>query len=280
MAPAEVEVVPVARDPAVPEPVIRPLSSEDDLDQCVLLQRQVWGDDFRELVPPAVMLVAQKVGGIALGAFAPEGQLLGFVFGITGLRDGRLAHWSHMLAVRDSWRDRGLGRRLKEAQGSSLRDLGVATAYWTFDPLVARNAHLNVHCLGATVVEYVRDMYGQDPTSPTTTVIGSDRFVVAWEIADRRAGAVAETAGAGPVVTLSEESVIELPGASAVLIEIPDDIQTVKQRDPERAREWRRVTRTAFEHYLALGYRIADFRRGMPAMRGRYLLVRPDTGHD
>jgi len=257
-----------------PAPSIRPLTHDDELEQCVRLQREVWGDDFRELVPPAVLLVAQKVGGVALGAFGPAGELLGFVFGITGLRDGRPAHWSHMLAVRSDLRDRGVGRRLKEAQRTHLRALGVGMVYWTFDPLVSRNAHLNVHRLGASVIEYVRDMYGRESTSPTTTVIGTDRFLVGWDIREARSTPRVAWGASIPALTLGLDAAVELPDVPELLIEIPLDIQEVKARDPDRARAWRRMTRAAFEHYLGRGYHVADFLRGAQGKRGRYLLRR------
>ncbi|HKI96506.1 MAG TPA: GNAT family N-acetyltransferase, partial [Gemmatimonadales bacterium] len=116
---------------------IRPLASERDLDQCIALQRRTWGNDFRELVPAALLLIAERMGGIAAGAFDARGRLGGFVFGITGVSDGRLAHWSHMLAVAPAWRDQGVGRRLKRYQRTRLRRLGVDRVYWTYDPLIA-----------------------------------------------------------------------------------------------------------------------------------------------
>ena len=75
--------------------------------------------------------------------------MLGFVFGMTGVQDGRLVHWSDLLAVRPEARDRGLGRRLKLYQRSLVAELGVTRMLWTYDPLVARNAHLNLNALGA-----------------------------------------------------------------------------------------------------------------------------------
>jgi len=259
-----------------PAPDIRPLLAEDELLECVRLQRDTWGDDFRELVAPAVLQVVQKVGGLALGAFDATGELVGFLFGITGIRDGRPAHWSHMLAVRDDWRNRGVGRRLKAAQRLHLLELGVEDVFWTFDPLVARNAHLNLHRLGATVIEYVRDMYGQSPVSRTDTVIGSDRFVVRWDLTGASRTATTAPEPTGPIITLAGGAPLSLPDGSPLLVEIPRDIQAVKARDPVRAVEWRRLTRTVFEHYLARGYRVIDFRRGGPGVGGRYVLEHGD----
>jgi predicted GNAT superfamily acetyltransferase len=245
--------------PAAPpqaDPLVRPLASPADYDACVALQRATWGSDFRELVPPAVLLVAQKMGGVAAGVFAGE-RLLGFVFGFTGVRDGEVAHWSHMLAVDESVRDQGIGRRLKLYQRDRVRALGIRRMYWTFDPLVARNAHFNLNRLGARIAEYVRAMYGDNPMSRTDSVIGSDRFVVVWEVTDRPVDGSTDRRIEGsrgddlPIIATDRDP---LPEAAAVRVVIPGDIQSLKQSHPEAARAWRASTRRAFEHYLTHGY--------------------------
>lgn len=252
-------------------PTIRALASQPEFEACVALQRATWGDDFRELVPPAVLQVAQKMGGIVAGAFADGGDLIGFVFGLTGIRDGAVAHWSHMLAVAEPWRDRGIGGQLKAYQRATLAAAGVTRMFWTFDPLVARNAHLNLRRLGARVVEYVRDMYGDNPMSRTDSVIGSDRFVVSWNLdtpapipPDATPHDAPRILGAGA----------PLPDAPAVLVGIPGDIQQLKQADPAGARGWRTATRRAFEHYLPRGYAVTDFVRGAGDAPGTYVLTR------
>jgi predicted GNAT superfamily acetyltransferase len=82
----------------------------------------------------AVLMGTQRVGGVAAGAFDAAGALLGCVFGFNGVRDGRLAHWSYMLAVRPQAQARGLGRRLKAYQRECLLAAGIEVAYWTYDP--------------------------------------------------------------------------------------------------------------------------------------------------
>jgi predicted GNAT superfamily acetyltransferase len=252
---------------------IRPLTSEADFEACLALQRETWGDDFRELVPPALLKIAQRVGGIAAGAFDLEGQLLGFVFGLTGVEQGRPVHWSHMLAVTESLRSRGIGRRLKHYQRDALRRLGVRRMYWTYDPLVARNAHLNLNRLGARVVEYVEGMYGDNPSSRTDSVIGSDRFIVCWEL-DRAPGDVPSTEPAGARPLAGDA----LPDAPAVRIEVPEDIQRLKEIDPDGARGWRDRTRRAFTHYLRRGYRVAAFEREPRTHRCFYTLTSTGDG--
>ncbi|TVP76623.1 MAG: GNAT family N-acetyltransferase, partial [Gemmatimonadales bacterium] len=152
---------------------IRPLAGRAEMEACVVLQEAVWGAGFRERVPAAILGVARRLGGVVTGAFRGD-ELVGFVFGLTGIREGRPVHWSDMLAVRAEARGRGLGIALKEAQRDELLSRGVRVMEWTFDPLVARNAHLNLNRLGAAGVEYVVDAYG-DSDSPLHRGIGTDR---------------------------------------------------------------------------------------------------------
>jgi predicted GNAT superfamily acetyltransferase len=170
-----------------------------------------------------------------------------------------------MMAVQANAQDRGIGRLLKSAQRSRLLDAGVEVAKWTFDPLVARNAYLNLVRLGASVVNYVPDMYGDDPMSTTDSVIGSDRLLVEWDLRSeppavpRRAASVLPA----PLLTLSTDvSRPEgLPETPIVHVAIPSDIQEVKTADAELAKRWRSLTRHVFMHYASRGYEVRAFTR-------------------
>lgn len=259
-----------------PHPVMRALASQSDYEACLRLQRATWGDDFRELVAPAILMIAEKTGGIAAGAFTPDGAMAGFVFGITGVVDGTPLHWSHMLAVAADMRDRGIGHRLKLYQRDRLRAAGVGRMRWTFDPLVARNAHLNLDRLGARIVEYVRDMYGDNPNSTTDRVIGSDRFVVEWDLtgAPPPPSPTREAWNHAPAVVTEADPLIEKP---RVRIAIPRDIHETKERDPDTARRYRRATRRAFEHYLANGFTVRGFDAPADDPHAYYRLERADA---
>jgi predicted GNAT superfamily acetyltransferase len=92
---------------------LRPLETRQECLTYVSLQREISGKDFVDIVPATILMVSQRVGDVAGGAFDTKDRLVGFVFGISGVADGVLAHWSHMLAVRPEARRIGLGRRLK-----------------------------------------------------------------------------------------------------------------------------------------------------------------------
>jgi predicted GNAT superfamily acetyltransferase len=258
---------------------LRPLQGHADFAACVELQLATWGRDFQEAVPPSILKISQRVGGVAAGAFAPDGRLLGFVYGQSGVRPRgaraplEIVHWSHMLAVSPQARDRGLGTRLKLYQRELLLPLGVDVVEWTFDPLEARNAHLNLNRLGAEVAEYAVDMYEGEMGSELARGIGTDRFIVAWRIGDARvralldAGPAAErTADAAafstaPLISPGGHQEAELPEAARVRVEVPADVQALKAEQPERAWQWRLLTRRAFRGYLARGYRVGAFWR-------------------
>lgn len=278
----------VARDrPAGSAQVeIRPLRTEGELRQCVELQRATWGAHFEDLVPPSVLTVAQKIGGVAAGAFERDGRMAGFVFGMAGVRDGRIIHWSDMLAVREGARDRGIGMQLKEYQRTAAKGSGATTMYWTYDPLVARNAHLNFNRLGVAVDEYVEDMYGASD-SDLHRGLGTDRFVVAWPLDEGRrspARGVAPAAGdAGAAIvnpdgrsmTPSELAALDAAPPATFRVEIPLDIVRVRDAAPDEAARWRASTRQALEWALGRGYTVAGFVADQGRGRGHYHMARP-----
>lgn len=224
---------------------IREMRGAAEFAACVRLQRETWGGSFSETVPATILQVTQKIGGIAAGAFAGD-EMVGFVFGMTGIEHGQPVHWSDMLAVRHSHRNRGIGEKLKWFQRDTLVASGVERMCWTFDPLDAKNAYLNFCRLGVTAREYVVDMYGQ--TDSPLHATGTDRLIVTWEMTSARV--LARQAG----------SLVATPSAD-VRIDIPLDIHTLNRADPERARAWREQSRAAFLQYLG-EHEVTGFVRG------------------
>lgn len=271
----------------VPAFEIRPLRGRLEYAACVALQERTWGRNFIERVPSTILRIAQETGGVAAGAFDGDGSLLGFVFGITGIVDGTPLHWSDMLAVAPQARNRGVGVALKMYQREVLLARGVDVVQWTFDPLEARNAHVNLSRLGAVARSYERDYYeGSD--SPLHAGIGTDRLIVTWDIASERvaerlAGAdapsrdvVLAVRALNPVED-AERPLCAVPaeptdGERHVRIAVPADIQTLRDRDPDLAVEWRQRTRAAFEAALNHGFEARELVRDGDF--GWYLLER------
>ena len=228
---------------------IEPLSSLDQLQQCVDLQVAVWGYSDGDVIPRRMFLVAQRIGGQVLGAFDGD-RMAGFAMGLPGFRDGRAYLHSHMLAVLPEYRNAGLGRRLKLAQRSDAINRGFDLMEWTFDPLDIKNAHLNLHRLGAIARRYQPDFYGPS-SSPLQGGLPTDRLYAEWwlrsdRVQQRLAGDAGESA--------SDVEVVER-------VPVPAEIYAWKADPQQRDRALetqsgnRRSLQAAFERGLAaIGY--------------------------
>jgi predicted GNAT superfamily acetyltransferase len=255
---------------------IRPLASRADYDACIELQELTWGVGFNERVSSGILKLSQLLGGVASGAFSADGELLGFVFGMSGLMNGKLAHWSDMLAVRPGARDRGIGEALKWHQRERLLEAGVNVAYWTFDPLVARNGWLNFSRLGAVSREYVRDFYDASD-SPLHHGLATDRLVLTWfldstrvqERSLKRDSSIDRKARSAPLVNPSSDGseppdVLSLRrdlDEPVIRVAVPSDVQKLKAESLDHAERWQAVVRAAFEHYLQKGYEVTEMLR-------------------
>ena len=161
---------------------IRELRSQAELHTVEDLQKEIWQCSDLEVLPAIHMTAAREVGAILLGAFDGE-TMIGFVYGFPGFEHGERVIHSDMLAVRNAYRDRGIGRALKLAQREHALARGVKRITWTFDPLQERNAYLNFEKLGVTADRYLRDFYGET-TSPLHAG-GTDRLWVTWHLEGR-----------------------------------------------------------------------------------------------
>jgi predicted GNAT superfamily acetyltransferase len=271
--------------------IIRPLQTIDECRQVAELERIVWGyTDAEDVVPPPVLIVSIKRGGILLGAFDDRDEMKGFVYSIPGIKNGRLLQWSHVLGVVPDARDAGLGAKLKLAQRDAALAMGIDVIEWTYDPLQAMNAHLNFAKLGVVVEEYEENIYGES-SSPLHRGTPTDRFVAEWRLHEphvqRRIDSIGQptvrdsSVAAAPVVNPStlvgqwlapREGDMSL-GDRRVLVEIPVGFGDMQQRDPSRALDWRLATRAIFQTYFSRNYRAVDFFLSREAGRGHYLLA-------
>jgi predicted GNAT superfamily acetyltransferase len=264
--------------------LLRPLVSLAEFQACVALQVAVWGAEFSDSVPASMLKVATHVGGILLGALAGD-ELLGFVFGLTGVRDDELVHWSHMLGVRPDAREMGIGRRLKEYQRATLAHRGIAREFWTFDPLQARNAHLNINRLGVRIIDYVVDMYGS-MGSPLHFGVATDRLIVECSTSARPKstpvpGPDIELYARAPILTPEPQPgdiVFQGESPTIVLLEIPVDVEHIGADASGGLGRWRLAARTHFQWAFLHGYRVAALHRDRIASRAFYVLKRDVHG--
>jgi predicted GNAT superfamily acetyltransferase len=192
---------------------IRACSGFDELEACVQLQIETWGIDASEVFPRKSFLLTQKIGGQVIGAFdreqdglseegGPE-SLVGFAMSWPGLKTGNgepepYLH-SHMLAVREEYRNRGLGAELKLEQRREALARGIRSMEWTFDPLEIKNAYLNLCKLGAIACRYEVNFYGVS-SSRLQGGLPTDRLVAEWQLDSSRVKAALEGRSAAAYV--------------------------------------------------------------------------------
>ncbi len=268
------------------------------------LQRQVWQEGETDIVPAHLMNSAVHNGGLLLGAYT-ENDLAGFVFGFSGFYttpDGpRLKHYSSMLGVRPDFRDQGMGFALKRAQWQMVRHQGIDRITWTYDPLLSRNAWLNISRLGAVCSSYLRNFYGK-MNDVLNQGLPTDRFDVDWwvnshrvdrRLSRRRRGDLTLAhylSGGAQTVNPTEMDSCHLPhpvedqpiqtgkGMPFLLVEIPADFQALKTVNIELALEWRLHIRTVFEALFNAGYLVTDFvQSANPPICSYYVLVHGES---
>jgi predicted GNAT superfamily acetyltransferase len=272
--------------------MIRPLTTIDDCRRVADLEKEIWGYAIAdEVVPPTVLIVSVKRGGILLGAFDGTGVMQGFVYSMPGWKGRTPVQWSHMLGVVAPARGKGIARELKLAQRDESLAMGIDLVEWTYDPLQAVNAHFNFARLGVVAEEYEENIYGES-SSPLHQGTPTDRFVAEWplrhprverRIASRDVPIVIDGAVASaPIVNPSTSTGHALePGAGdlamdagTLLVEIPEGFSEMQLHDADLALAWRMTTRKIFQTYFGRGYRVVDFLFTRDAGRGHYVLRR------
>jgi predicted GNAT superfamily acetyltransferase len=216
---------------------IRPVTELGELQKCVDLQREAWGLADIEVIPVRMLITQIRVGGLVLGAFE-GGDLAGFLNAMPGIRNGMPYWYSQMLAVRTSYRNRGIGSRLKLSQRDHALSRGIHLIEWTFDPLESKNAYLNIAKLGVIVRRYYVNLYGAT-ASEMQRGLESDRVIAEWWVDKPR--------------VLIEGDIRR--------VHIPTDIQALKKQDVKSARDVQLRVRAQFLRNLQDDYFVAGCER-------------------
>src|SRR6478672_6695976 len=170
--------------------VIRECVTIEELDNCVRLQREVFGLPDLEISPRRHLIVSHRAGGWTLGAFA-DGRLIGFVHHLAAVKGDYIFGYSHMMAVAADFQNKGVGAQLKWAQRTRALSEGRDYIKWTFEPMRARNAHFNLNRLGVVIREYAANFYGTDYSldpaeKGSVSGLDSDRLFASWDLKDSR----------------------------------------------------------------------------------------------
>jgi predicted GNAT superfamily acetyltransferase len=243
-----------------------------DYDACVELQRTVWRLADLDVTSSLVLITGVHAGGLLQLAETAEAGTVGFAFAIPALHDGRPHFHSDMVAVLPAHQKHGVGLALKWAQREAALARGVTLITSTYDPLGARNAHLNLRRLGARGVAFRPDFYGSGGGRRSQ---GPDRLSVRWVLDDPRVvarQAEGDLQGVVPVPELPRINDVQFQAGWPVssdpelgleerelLLEIPPEWDVLAGSAPRLADDWHRKVRVALKTYFDRGYQAVDF---------------------
>jgi predicted GNAT superfamily acetyltransferase len=279
---------------------IRPLERLDEMRAAVELQKTYWGDDLESVVPAHMLYSLACYGGHVLAAFDGD-RMVGVLIGFLGTNIeekerpamANLQIVSKRMVVLEAYRGQGIGYRLKIAQRDAAIQQGVRLVTWTFDPLLAANAHLNIRKLGCVSQQYLENYYGTDDEGGLSSHGYSDRLMAEWWVTHRRVeerlnrkrGELglkhyleAHTPIANTTIIsqghIRPTGQVLLPSGSLVLVEIPTNFPELLTLEPELAQIWRLHIRESMQRLFGRGYLVTDFIRESSQDRERayYLL--------
>ena len=220
---------------------IRPLASLPDQVLGRMIFDHTWAMDAGTEITPNLLQAMIHSGAYLSGAFM-DGECVGAAFAFPATTGGLHLH-SHMTAVLDKFRDKGIGHALKVDQYKWAKQNNYKEITWTFDPLVARNARLNILKLGVDISAYYPNFYGDMPDE-LNAGDESDRVMASLKVV-----------GDAP----TPRTAISAPDKSAVLIAIPSDIVAIRGKDLAENLRWRRSVRDEFVGVLACGGKVIGF---------------------
>ena len=251
---------------------LAPLATVEDADLLNEVIEVTWGGQHLDREVVRALAIS---GNTSWGAFDGE-RLIGFVLGWAGVDEDGLHVHSHMLASIPDRRHAGVGESLKLAQRAQALDQGIDVVRWTFDPMVARNAWLNLGKLGVVVDRFARSFYG-DMSDAINQGERSDRVTVAWNlrrdpgphvVAADPIDLVMRSPGAAP-----QPAVADVAPTAAARIEVPAEYHDLRVSDPELGAAWRDAVAGALERCLDAGMLGASFDRA----RSAYVFATPDA---
>ena len=207
---------------------VRELKSLQDQDSGRKIFDLTWALDAGTEITPNLLQAMVHSGSYLSGAFI-DNKIVGAAFAFPATNGGLHLH-SHMTAVLPEFRDKGVGYALKIDQWNWAKKKNYSHLSWTFDPLVRRNAKLNIAKLGVDISAYHPNFYGDMPDA-LNAGDESDRLMVSWRT---------------DIDAPKARELITKPETGDILIEIPEDIVAIRSKNQSESMKWRRQVREQF----------------------------------
>ena len=270
---------------------IRLLRDIEEITFCEDIQKVAWGMDEAEVVPGPQLNALYYSGGILAGAF--DGQrLIGFIVGFLAKHDNAnpnpnaatlgddVGIHSHMMAVVPEYQGQGIGRKLKWFQRDWCIQQGYNWVSWTFDPMQAKNARLNLEHFGAFANHYKVNVYGE-MRDDLNRGMESDRLLAWWDL---KSAEVEHISKGNTHPDISDISLSNLDYGLRIMnktinsnlelidecvrIDVPENLIHLLKTDLSFAHSCREATREVFLRYFSQGYTAKRF------LEGSYILFK------
>ncbi len=288
---------------------VRLLHNLDEMHEAVELQKSYWGTDLESVVPAHMLFSLATSGGHVLAAFDGD-KMVAVLIGFLGTdvqemnrpAMANLRIVSKRMIVLPEYRGQGVGYKLKKRQREYAMRQGIRLVTWTFDPLLAANAHLNIRKLGAISTSYLENYYGTSNEGGLSRTGTSDRLLVEWWVTNRRVEerlngsrglinfnqylqadtpiANASTVNSAGLIIPSDGFIV--PTGSLGLVEIPVGYDKLIQNNLQLAVQWQAHIREVMQRLLVNGYIVTDFVRSAFENRDRafYLFSQADKAFE
>ena len=259
------------------EVVIGPFRNQADCKACEDIQQEVLDHSDIDIIPVHILVAANRVGGILLGAYSNLGDMIGFTFSMLGTRNGEPIQHCCMMAVKAAYRNFDVGYKLQTALRDETLNRKSVCITCDFDPMQPLHAYFFLGKLGFQANAYEEKLYG-DTTDRRGREFPADRMTAIWHLKDSEVTKRIEDGPPRqdfrkewkriPFINQLMESAPGLFVSSPIkmdcdeetfLFEVPYNMTEIKNRDIGAAMEWQRNLRQVFGGYFKKGYIAADF---------------------
>jgi len=270
------------------------LQTLDEMYVAAELQTIYWGSTAESLVPAHMLFTISQVGGHVIAAYDGE-KMVGVLVGLLGIDleaiENALAEklliYSKRMVVLPEYRGQGIAAKLKFLQSELSLEQGIHLVRWTFDPMLAPNAHLNLRKLGGISRVYKQNYYGTTDRAGLVTLGTSDRLVLDWEVDKITSDKLGKTLELTldtyihrhAKTLLGFDEIVVNATSNVILVEIPLNFNYLLYNDERLARKWQAHIRSVMQYYFDNGYHISDFVRGnyQDMERGFYVFRVPES---
>jgi predicted GNAT superfamily acetyltransferase len=200
----------------------RELSSQKDYDQCIGLQKSVFGLSDVEIVSPLLLQLFKRNNppvGIAMGMFENQTQekLIGFIIGMSTFSKSEI--YIPLVGMKKTHQNKGLGILLMNKFKEMVSERGAHRLSCIIDPLDSKLASFYISKLGFRGSQFIENAYSQSNQDNISTT-ENDSLLIHWNLKENEDSSFESQ----DLTELPKLSPDHMPDSKITLLEIPSDL--------------------------------------------------------